>query len=175
MTTAQEFNLVAKGLVTRTSATDLEDERIKTFFVKDDITPLSIKTEQTLRRSVKGVPGIFSMSSDGLGRLKAEYSGRFIHDINSDKVGILKLLRSDPAFIRLFCQDKDKQLIGSCNIIHMSIVCDIGIPNVINLFVCKNNVLIPNINGETMLHYACYSNNVEIVLSVFNFVSREAA
>ena len=96
------------------------------------------------------------------GYIAAKYEGDFRVEIQKDSIELIeKLIYQAPEVIRFRCRDMKDNLL-------VHVLCWRGFVGfAAKYFTDKGNSTIADKTGWTVLHYACYSDNLEIVKSVF--------
>lgn len=94
------------------------------------------------------------------GEIKTRYDGDFRLIIQKDSIDLIEKLVYAPETIRFECRDNKNNLI-------VHVMCWRGLEKYAKHFTNKENSIICDFTGWTALHYACHSDNLEAVQSIF--------
>ena len=94
------------------------------------------------------------------GIIKSKYEGDFRVIIQKDSLDLIEQLIYVPEVIRYKCRDSNENLI-------VHVLCSRGFSKYAKYFTDKENSVIGDITGWTALHYACHSDNLQAVESIF--------
>ena len=103
----------------------------------------------------------FLISKEG-NETKAKYEGDLRIIIQKDSTDLIEKLIYAPEVLRYKCRDKKGNLL-------VHVLCWRGFEKYAMYFTDKENSLIRDCTGWTALHYACWSDNLDTVSSIYQY------